>query len=374
MTPPHSPEPVIAPQAAGRVRRDLSAWYDLHRRDLPWRHSCNPYAIGISEVMLQQTQVKTVVPYFQRFMNLFPDLNRLAHADEQAVLKAWEGLGYYSRARNMHRAAQAMLSAGGHVPSEWAALRALPGIGDYIAAAVLSIAFAKPYAVVDGNVKRVLARLLCMDVPVNQTGGHARFQVAADRLLDRRHPARHNQAVMELGAMVCTPRNPLCSQCPLRMHCKALQGHAVDQYPRRVQRRAVGEQHWAAGVIVRHGRLLLVRRPADGLLAGLWEFPSVRPTAGADAAQACLDYIRSALGLHVRIRQPIACVRHAYTHFKLRMEVYLCHWESGRIRLQGPAAFQWVKPGAVGHLALHGAAHKVMSALEIHLSEDHSRR
>ena len=358
-----SQSPLTTPEVLSLVRLALSQWYTCNRRDLPWRRSSDPYAIWVSEIMLQQTQVKTVVPYFQRFMALFPDVARLALADEQAVLKAWEGLGYYSRARNMQRAAQSMHAAGGCVPSDWTALRQLPGIGDYIAAAVLSIAFAKPYAVVDGNVKRVLARLLCMDAPVNQAGGHVVFQTAADRLLDRRHPGRHNQALMELGALICTPRKPQCPQCPLGSHCSALQRQAVAQYPRRAERPAVGEQQWAAGVIVKNGRLLLVRRPSVGLLAGLWEFPSIRLPDGADPAQACLEHLRAALGLTVRLRQQIACVRHAYTHFKLRLNVYLCDWHSGRVRLDGPAAFQWVHPGRIEHLALHKAAHKAMSAL-----------
>jgi A/G-specific adenine glycosylase len=356
--------PSVPSGEQSRIRRALAVWYESNRRDLPWRRTRDPYAIWISEVMLQQTQVKTVIPYFQRFMDLFPNPASLACAEEDAVLKAWEGLGYYSRARNLRRAAQAMQAAGGCVPCDWASLRKLPGIGDYIASAVLSIAFEKPYAVVDGNVKRVLARLLCIDAPVNHAGGHALFQAAADGLLARRQPGRHNQAVMELGALVCTPRRPLCARCPLRLHCRALRSGAVDHYPRRAQSPTAGEQQWSAGVIVKNGHMLLVRRPSGGLLGGMWEFPSVRPPAGEDPAQACLAYIRSALGLTVRLHRRIACVRHAYTHFKLRLEVFLFDWQSGNVRLDGPAAFQWVQPGRIPQPALHRAAHKVLHAVQ----------
>ncbi|RJQ73311.1 MAG: A/G-specific adenine glycosylase [Desulfobacteraceae bacterium] len=355
--------PVIAADLRSTIRHLLSEWYAQCRRDLPWRRTRDPYAIWISEVMLQQTQVNTATPYFRRFLELFPDVQRLARADEQSVLKAWEGLGYYSRARNLWRAARILDTRGGQVPAEWQTLRQLPGIGDYIAAAVLSIAFGLPYAVVDGNVKRVLARLLCLDTPVNQAKGHRLFQAAADRFLDRRHPGRHNQAVMELGALICGPHKPLCAQCPLGMCCEALQSRSVDQYPRRAERPKVGQQHWAAGVIVKNGRLLLTQRPATGLLAGMWEFPSVRPGPAEDPGQACLAYIRSALGLSVGLRQRIAGVRHAYTHFKLRLDVYLYAWQSGRIRLDGPADFQWVRPDRIERLPLHGAVHKVLPAL-----------
>lgn len=355
----------MPPVIEAAVRRSLAAWYERYRRDLPWRRTRDPYAIWVSEVMLQQTQVQTVIPYYRRFLALFPDVSRLARAEEQALLKVWEGLGYYRRVRHMHRAAQIMAAGNGRVPSDWTVLRALPGIGDYIAAAVLSIAFGKPYAAVDGNIKRVLARILCMDTPVNRGNGHAPYQKAADRLLDRDRPGRHNQALMELGALVCTPGQPRCAQCPLAHHCGALKTKRVDQFPLRLARRPVGEQVWAAGVVVKNGRILLVRRPDTGLLAGLWEFPSVRPELGQDPALACVDYIRSALGLTVRMRRRLVGVRHAYTHFKLRLEVYLCDWHSGRIRLKGPAAFQWLRPDRIERLALHRAVHKVLPALDL---------
>lgn len=362
---------ITEPARQVATQKALSAWYERHRRDLPWRRTRDPYAIWISEVMLQQTQVKTAIPYYQRFMARFPDVERLARADEQTVLKAWEGLGYYSRARHMHRAAQIIMGSGGRVPSDRPSLRQLPGIGDYIAAAVLSIAFGRAYAVVDGNVKRVLSRLLCMGEPVNQAKGQPLFQTAADQLLDRRRPGLHNQAVMELGALVCSPNRPACGRCPLSFNCCALRRRLVDHFPHRVERRPLVEQQWAAGVIIKNGRLLLTRRPATGLLAGLWEFPSVRPAAGQDPARACRDYIAASLGLQVSTQRHIASIRHAYTHFKLRLDAYRCDWHSGRVRLDrdcGPADFQWVRPGQIERFALHRAVHKVLPALQIESS------
>jgi A/G-specific adenine glycosylase len=202
-----------------RLRRRLLSWYDVHRRDLPWRRTREPYRIWVSEVMLQQTQVRTAIPFYRRFLQQFPTPAHLARADEQSVLKCWEGLGYYARARNLHRAAARVAASGGRVPDEWDAFRALPGVGNYIAAAVLSIAYGRPHAVVDGNVKRVLARLLALDLPVNAPAALRAFQAEAERLLDRRRPGDYNQALMELGALVCTPRAPDCGGCPQDTQC-----------------------------------------------------------------------------------------------------------------------------------------------------------
>ncbi|MDA8139160.1 MAG: A/G-specific adenine glycosylase [Desulfobacteraceae bacterium] len=355
--------PIIVPATRAALRRALAAWYEQVRRDLPWRRTQDPYAIWVSEVMLQQTQVKTVVPYYQRFLECFPTIGHLARVDLQAVLKLWEGLGYYSRARNLHRAARMVVETmGGRVPDQWPAFRSLPGVGDYIAAAVLSIAFGRPYGVVDGNVKRVLARLFTMEIPVNGAGSHKPFQAVADQLLDVESPGQHNQAVMELGAAVCAPRNPLCEGCPLSRFCQAFKAHTVVQYPRRSVRRAVGRQQWAAGVVIRNGRLLLTQRPAAGLLAGLWEFPGGPVQTGAAPDLACNRAIRDMVGLEVHVEGHLVSVRHAYTHFKLQLEIFLCSAPQGRVRLHGPAAFRWVTLAQLDQLPLHKAVHKALAA------------
>ncbi len=353
------------------IRRALGAWYDTHQRDLPWRRTADPYAIWVSEVMLQQTQVKTAEPYFHRFMRRFPDVGTLARADEQSVLKLWEGLGYYSRARHLHRAARTVAADwGGLLPSDWEPIRQLPGVGDYIAAAVLSIAFGRPFAVVDGNVKRVLARLLCLDTPVNAAAGHQIYQTEADALLDARNPGRHNQAMMELGALICTPKAPRCDQCPLARYCICFKNRLTDRYPRRAERRSVKTQHWVAGAVVKEGRLLLTRRPDNGLLGGLWEFPCGPVGDTADMATACMEKIRQTVGLTVATPIQIVTVRHAYTHFKLRLTLCLCHYAGGRIRRNGPAACSWVRPRELSRFALHKAVHKALPALMDRLRAD----
>jgi A/G-specific adenine glycosylase len=352
------------PPKAAAIRRALHTWYRRHRRSMPWRDTRDPYFIWLSEVMLQQTQVKTVMPYFKRFVAAYPDIASLAGADPQAVLKLWEGLGYYRRAHHLMEAARKIVrECKGRLPTEREAFRALPGVGDYIANAVMSIAFDQPWAVVDGNVKRVLARLFRMDAPVNRPAAHARFQAAADDLLDRADPALHNQALMELGALICSPRRPDCPACPLSAQCRAFREGVVDGYPIRDRKPAVPEHALVAGVVMKHGKILLLRRPDEGFLAGLWEFPGGRRRERETASRACRRIIDECTGLTVTVGETVARVRHAYTHFKITLEVMACRWERGRVRLDGPAAFRWVRPSELPTFPLPGALKKVLPHL-----------
>jgi A/G-specific adenine glycosylase len=352
------------PMEGNVIRRGLHDWYRKNLRRLPWRETRDPYGIWLSEVMLQQTQVKTAIPYYNRFVAAYPDIARLARAAPQAVLKLWEGLGYYRRAHHLMEAARIIVREwDGQVPDRREAFRSLPGVGDYIANAVMSIAFNQPWAVVDGNVKRVLARLFGIAEPVNRPGSHACYQAVADRLLDHADPALHNQAVMELGALVCTPRRPSCPTCPLTDSCKAWREGVVDRYPLRDRKAAVPEHALVAGIVLKRGKLLLLRRPDEGFLGGLWEFPGGRRRPRETAGQACQRTIRDHTGLSVAVGDPIARVRHAYTHFKITMEVMACRWQAGRVRLNGSAAFRWVPPDELQDFPLPGAVKKVLPYL-----------
>ena len=325
------------------LRKELLKWYQAHHRDLPWRRSNNPYRIWVSEVMLQQTQVRTVLDYYRRFITKFPNIKRLAGSDMEAVLKAWEGMGYYARARNLHRAANIVLQDyGGRIPQQWEAFHSLPGVGDYIAAAVLSIAFNQPHAVIDGNVKRLLARLFRIHAPVNRTGSHRRFKEAAGKLLDCRQPGIFNQAMMELGAVICKPRNPLCDFCPINEHCRAFATRQVAAFPKRQKTKATPQYHIAVGVIFKNERVLITRRKTEGLLGGLWEFPGGKIKDGESAQSACIREIKEEVNLDVQIERHLTTVKHAYTHFKIVMEVFCCHYQSGRVKLKGPVDFRWI--------------------------------
>lgn len=250
---------------AGTLRNELATWYAKNARDLPWRRTRDPYAIWISEIMLQQTRVAAAIPYYQRFLARFPNAESLAAAAETEVLTAWSGLGYYTRARNLHKAAKAIAERGAF-PSDYESIRELPGIGDYTAAAVASIAYGLPHAVVDGNVKRVIARLA--------GDGHADAQEAATRLLDRKHPARSNQALMELGALICLPRDPLCDSCPVAKHCEALRLGMQAELPRRKPKPESQRVRLTLLAIRRRGKILLTPSPR---VSGFWDLPEPFP-------------------------------------------------------------------------------------------------
>ena len=315
--------------------------------------------------MLQQTQVKTVIPYYQRFLLAFPTIQDLAASDLQAVLKIWEGLGYYGRARNMHRTAHIILNElHGIFPDTWQHIRSLPGIGDYIAAAVLSIVFNGHYAVVDGNVKRVLARLLRVHTPVNQASAGKMFKRHADRLLYKPDPGKYNQAIMELGALICTPYAPLCGRCPIQPACKAYQSSTVDIYPKRVKAKQIPLYNIGIGVVLKNNKLLITQRRDDGLLGGLWEFPGGKIREGETPAAACIREIKEETGLTVAVHQHLTQVKHAYTHFKIIADVFICNNVSGIVALNGPVDYQWITLEQIGDYPLPRANHKFIPHLK----------
>ena len=346
------------------LRKALIRWYLANQRDLPWRKTHNPYHIWVSEVMLQQTQVNTVLPYYSRFLQSFPSLDRLAPARLQDVLKIWEGLGYYARARNLHRAAAMVLNHHhGVVPDRWEDFRKLPGVGDYIAAAVLSIAFEKPYPVVDGNVKRVLARLLLLEEPVNNSTSTKIFKTAAGQLLAPKSPGTFNQAMMELGALICKPQQPLCSQCPVKKMCLAHTSGRVGEYPKKRKRPPAPQFKIAVGVVFKKGRVLITRRKAEGLLGGLWEFPGGKIKSGERAEETCTREIREETNLEVAVDSHLSTIKHAYTHFKIIMDVFCCRYISGKVKLDGPVDHRWISLDELDDYPFPKANHKFFPEL-----------
>ena len=348
-----------------QMRKALVEWYRSNQRDLPWRNTTDPYKIWVSEVMLQQTQVSTVIPYYLKFIDRFPDIHSLAASDLQAVLKLWEGLGYYSRARNLHRAAKTVVkNHGGLIPDKAKDIKQLPGVGDYIAAAVLSIAFNLPLAVVDGNVKRVLSRLFLLDAPINHSGALAVFKKKAEQMMDTAIPAVYNQAVMELGALVCKPTQPECRGCPLKDHCRALKNDRTGDFPRRKKPRPLPEHALAMGVVVKKGKILITRRPEKGLLGGLWEFPNGRLDNQELPDKACLRHLRTSTNVTAEIDTFVTRIKHAYTHFRITMDVFACRFISGRVRLNGPVEFRWIRLDEIKNYPLPKAVHKSLPALK----------
>jgi A/G-specific adenine glycosylase len=347
-----------------RFRRRLTGWYAADKRELPWRKTTDPYRIWVSEVMLQQTQVTTVIPYYHRFLQRFPGIHDLARADLQEVLKSWEGLGYYGRARNLHKAAGIIIQqCQGIIPDRWEHFHALPGVGDYIAAAVLSIAFEMPYPVMDGNVKRVLSRLLLLQDPVNQAASTKRFREAASQFLDRRRPGEFNQAMMELGALVCRPQAPLCSSCPAKNLCLANQAGRVTEFPKKVKKGPTPQYPIVAGVVFKNGKVLITRRRPEGLLGGLWEFPGGKIRDGETPEAACMRELKEEVNLTITIDSRLCRVRHAYTHFRIVMDVFCCSVTSGRVRLKGPVDHRWIRLDQIADYAFPKANHKFVRQL-----------
>jgi len=314
------------------IARRLSIWYAHNARDLPWRRVRDPYAIWVSEIMLQQTQVDAVQPYFERWLQTFPDIRALAAAPIDEVLRQWEGLGYYSRARNLHRAAQIVLREhGGRLPATRDALRKLPGIGPYTAAAIASIAFGADAAVVDGNVKRVLARLFLYEGDTRSTRGLRDLQALADRLIPTGRAGDHNQASMDLGATICTPRQPRCAQCPLRTLCVSYREGAQGRVPRTALRRKIPVRRALIGVVADAGRVLVEKRQTR-LLGGLWAFPFIyeadndlplHPQDQDGRQQKLRQALETLLGLSFK---PTAArlgeFTHTYTHFRVVAQVW----------------------------------------------------
>ena len=267
------PCPVFQPSELEQFRRDLLAWFHVHQRDLPWRRTRDPYAIWVSEIMLQQTRVSAVIPYYERFVARFPDFQALAAASEHDLLAHWAGLGYYYRARNMQKAGQLMCTAGSF-PSTHEGILSLPGIGDYTAAAVLSIAFDLPYAVLDGNVMRVLSRLFADSTDIASGTGRKHFSQLASEVLDRQNPGPFNQAMMELGATVCTPKNPQCLLCPAAGVCRARAQGTQDALPVKTAKlKSVTEERWVFWMEEDGQLLVWQRRPDSRLMPGFWELP-----------------------------------------------------------------------------------------------------
>lgn len=344
----------------------LLDWYAEHQRDLPWRRSGDAYAVWVSEIMLQQTRVDTVIPYFERFLARFPTVEALARAPLQDVLKAWENLGYYSRARNLHQAAREVVARfSGEIPQDREALRSLPGIGPYTAAAILSFAFGKPEATVDGNVRRVLCRVFGIQDPVDRAPGLRAVEARAGDLVPEDRPGDFNQALMDLGSSVCTPRAPRCSACPLQGLCAAEEDGDPEALPVKEKRKPVPRRLAVAGVIQdSRGRLLVVKRADQGLLGGLWKLPGGEVGPGEDPARALEERIHAEVGIRVRAeKEPAATVEHVYSHFRLTLQAHVCRRLEGRPRAGDCDGWQWVEGPEWGGLPFSRADRKVLEGL-----------
>lgn len=324
------------------IPENLLNWYDNNARLLPWRCDPSPYRVWVSEIMLQQTQVETVIPYFERFMARFPNLPSLAQAEESEVLRLWEGLGYYSRARNLLKAAKRILSEfSGSLPADVTALKSLPGIGAYTAGAIASIAFGLPEPALDGNIRRVYLRILDLHEPPGNDTDAVLWQFAR-QTLPRSRPGDFNQALMDLGSSICSPAKPDCPRCPLQSACLAFQRGTQQQLPVRKPQAQVPHKVVTVAVILNDGKVLLNRRPPQGMLGGLWEYPGGAVADGTtDLPMALGTLLLSRYELPVEVEAALGVFRHAYTHFKITLHAFICALSSPA-EVSLPSLFAWV--------------------------------
>jgi A/G-specific adenine glycosylase len=343
----------------------LLAWFARQAHRFLWRQGRTPYHVWVAVVMLQQTRVETVVPYYERFLACFPTIGALAEAPLEEVLKVWEGLGYYTRARNLHAAARQIVSTNdGQLPDTCEGLLALPGVGRYTAGAVASIAFGRDVAAVDGNVRRILCRVFAIREDVSRVATQRELETLATSLLPPGRAGKFNEALMELGAVVCTPRAPRCDRCPLRDLCCACAQGEPETLPVRRSRRRVPHYEAAAAVTVRaDGCVLVAQRKADDMLGGLWEFPGGKREVDETLPECLVREMREELDVEVEVGELLTVVKHAYSHFRLTLHVFRCRLAAGEPRCLECAAFRWATLAELDALPMSVADRKIAQVL-----------
>ncbi|ARU59842.1 A/G-specific adenine glycosylase [Tumebacillus avium] len=349
-------------KTAQAVGDNLLDWYEEIKRDLPWRRTRDPYQIWVSEVMLQQTRVETVIPYWNRFVELFPTIEALAEAPEPDVLKAWEGLGYYSRVRNLQKGAQVVRDKfGGRVPDTPDEISTLPGVGPYTAGAILSIAYDVDVPAVDGNVFRVLSRIFLIEEDIMKPKTRRTFEGLAEFLIPPGRAASFNQGLMELGATVCIPKNPRCHSCPVKEHCRALEEGVQEELPVKEKKKPPRPVDMTAALLRDGDRVLIRRRPDKGLLAGMWEFPGGERVEGMSLEDSLITHLTEAFGVTVTPQRLFAQVQHTFSHLQWDMRVFECAIAQGQVRESDDV--KWVPVGELEKYAFPVAHGKVVKEL-----------
>ncbi len=350
------------------LRRNLLRWFQANARDLPWRKNRTPYAVWVSEIMLQQTQVATVIDYYNRFLKRFPTVEKLAAAQQDSVLKLWEGLGYYSRGRNLHKAAKMIVSDyGGQLPDTVEGLQKIPGIGRYTAGAIASIAFNRPAPILDGNVIRVLCRVFCIEQNPKSPAAQKRLWELAQTLVCTQYPGAFNEAMMELGAMVCTPKCPQCGVCPLQKQCLARTSGRQEELPVKTVKAPLPHYTVVAGIVFKEDKVLIDKRKSEGLLGGLWEFPGGKKQKGETLPAAVAREVREETGIEIAVGKRLCIVRHTYSHFKITLHAYLCRYLSGTAKAIDCTAVKWVKVSDLEKFAFPAANTAIIRSLKARL-------
>ena len=325
------------------IQDSLLNWFDKNQRPLPWRRHYEPYHVWVSEIMLQQTQVKTALPYFDRWMKTLPTIKHVAEASEDQILKLWEGLGYYSRSRNLQKAAKQIVEKHrGEFPSDYDDILALPGVGPYTAGAISSIAFNQDRPLVDGNVIRVLSRLFYYTKNTRLPAAERQMWEWAEQIIPQGQARYFNQAMMELGALICSPKSPDCNTCPLGTVCEARAREKANELPNRGPKKMLKNIAVAIGVIRKGDKVFIQKRPAKGLMAGLWEFPGGKVEKGESKKMALKREVVEEVGIQIKNIKLLKNIKHAYTSFKVDLHCFEADYESGEIQLKAAADGKWV--------------------------------
>ena len=359
----------LRPTDLTALRRRVGAWFDRHAKDFPWRGTRDAYAVWISEVMLQQTQVSTVRSYFTRFMKVFPTVEALAAAKEERVLRLWEGLGYYRRARQMLQAAKIIVAEfNGQFPGDSESAQRLPGVGRYTAGAILSIAYDRREPILEANTIRLFSRLLAYEGDADTTAGRETLWTLAERIVPQKSPGQFNQALMEIGREVCKSRNPDCEACPLQPYCRARQLNKQNELPRRRAKPEATHCRETAVVVRRRGKILLVKRDADERWAGLWDFPRAFDSLAQDAVDASsdetlADAIRKKYGLTVHLGDLVAVIRHSVTRFRITLECRAATFASETKNVASKAEMKWVRPSELDEYPLSSPARQLAKCI-----------
>lgn len=347
------------------LQEQLLSWFTQHQRDLPWRRTYDPYQVWISEIMLQQTQVKTVLPYFDRWMNALPTIEAVAHAPEDFLLKLWEGLGYYSRARNIQKAARQILEHhGGNFPSHYNDILKLPGIGRYTAGAIASIAFNQEAPIVDGNIIRLIARLLNRKENTKDPQILAQIWEQSEAWIPKGQARDFNQSMMELGALICTPKNPDCGRCPVQSHCEAYAAGTISEIPNRGVKAEKIPLQVAVAILESSNKIFIQKRGHKGLMAGLWEFPGGKIEPHEQPEEAVKRELLEELGIQIGAAQPFMRIKHAYTRYVVDLHCFRATPSTEKFSLQAAVESKWVTVDELSKFAFPAANVKIIQALK----------
>lgn len=351
---------------ASRLQKNLMRWFETHKRPMPWRLKADPYRIFVVEVMLQQTQIKTVIPYYERWFKIFPDIKSLAEAPIDQVLKLWEGLGYYSRARNLHKAAQIIVEKwNGKIPSDPKMLMTLPGIGRYTAGAISSIAFQKPVPLVDGNVARVFSRLFNIKKDILKPETQKEFYALAEKLVPEKNPGIFNQALMELGSLVCIPEIPRCSACPVKSLCVAFNQGDPAKLPIRSKGAEIKKIDMVVGIVQKNGKILIRKRSDRGIWGGLWEIPGTLRAKNETLEEALSQEFKETLGLSIANLKKTKPIKHRFTHRQAFIYPFICNVkENGNIKPNGTKT-KWAGANQLEKLSFPVPHQKIIAKCQV---------